>query len=122
MTQGCSKKRSVIESMDPYGHEESDELFKTIGESIGEGSETNSEGSGDTGASTSSATQRHVLEMSDASKRLKGQFRDNITNAMWDDYVACGNGNFGSHGLEGQELLSATIRPDIPLPAARAEH
>ncbi|KAK9991406.1 hypothetical protein SO802_026391 [Lithocarpus litseifolius] len=69
----------------------SDELFRTIGESVGEGSATNSKGSGDTGASTSSETQRHVLEMTDASKRLMGQFRDNITNAMWDDYVARGN-------------------------------
>jgi len=69
----------------------SDELFKTIGESVGEGSATNSEGNGDTGTSTSSATQRHMLEMSDASKRAMGQFRDNITNAMWDDYVAHGN-------------------------------
>ena len=46
----------------------SDELFRTIGESDGEGSATNGEGSGDVGASTSSATQMHVLEMSSASK------------------------------------------------------
>ena len=70
---------------------QSDELFRTIGESVGEGSATNSEGSGDTGASTSLATQRHVLEMSDASKRAMGQFRDNIIDVMWDDYVAHGN-------------------------------
>ena len=69
----------------------SDELFKTIGESVGEGSATNSEGNGDDGASTSSTTQRHVLEMSSASKRAMGQFRDNITDTMWDDYVAHGN-------------------------------
>ena len=69
----------------------SDELFRTIGESVGEGSATNSEGNGDARASTSSATQRHVLEMSSASKRAMGQFRDNITGTMWDDYVACGN-------------------------------
>ena len=69
----------------------SDELFRTIGESGGEGSVTNSEGSGNTGASTSSATQRHELEMSTASKRAMGQFRDNITDTMWDDYVTRGN-------------------------------
>ena len=34
----------------------SDELFRTIGESDGEGSVTNGEGNGDVGASTSSAT------------------------------------------------------------------
>ncbi|XP_050262372.1 uncharacterized protein LOC126706846 [Quercus robur] len=69
----------------------SDELFRTIGESDGEGSVTNGEGSGDVGASTSSATQRHVLEMSSASKRAMGQVRDNITDTMWNDYVARGN-------------------------------
>nr|POE86135.1 hypothetical protein CFP56_07242 [Quercus suber] len=70
---------------------ESDELFRTIRESVGEGSATNSEGSGDARASTSSMTQRHVLEMSSASKRAMGQFRENITDTMWDDYVARGN-------------------------------
>ena len=35
---------------------QSDEFFKTIGESVGEDSATNSEGNGDAGASTSSAT------------------------------------------------------------------
>ncbi|KAF3967474.1 hypothetical protein CMV_008528 [Castanea mollissima] len=69
----------------------SDELFRIIGESVGEGSATNNEGSVDTGAATSSATQRRVLEMSDASKRMMGQFRDNITDVMWDGYVARGN-------------------------------
>ena len=69
----------------------SDELFRTIGESDGEGSATNGEGSGDVGASTSSATQRHVVEMSSASKRVMGQLRDNVTDTMWDDYVARGN-------------------------------
>ena len=69
----------------------SDELFRTIGESDGEGSATNGEGSGDVGASTSSANQRHVVEMSSALKRAMGQLRDNITDTMWDDYVAWGN-------------------------------
>ncbi|KAL0015455.1 hypothetical protein SO802_002524 [Lithocarpus litseifolius] len=70
---------------------QSDELFRIIGESVGKGSATTRVSSGDAGPSTSSATQRHVLEMSSASKRLMGQFRDNITDAMWDDYVAHGN-------------------------------
>jgi len=60
----------------------SDELFNTIGESFVEGSETNNEGSGNTRASISSATQRHVMEMSNASKRLMAQFMDNITDAI----------------------------------------
>ena len=70
---------------------QSDELFKTIGGSVGEGSVTNSKGSGDAEASTNLAIQRHVLEMSSASKRAMGQFRGNITDVMWDDCVARGN-------------------------------
>ena len=69
----------------------SDELFSTLGESVGEQCSTNSEGSGDAEPSTSSVTERHVLEMSNASKRAMSQFRDNITDNMWDDYVARGN-------------------------------
>ena len=69
----------------------SDELFSTLGESVGEERATNSEGSGDAEPSTSLATQRHVLEMSNASKRAMSEFRDNITDKMWDDYVARGN-------------------------------
>ena len=69
----------------------SDELFRTIGKSDGEGSATNGEGGGDIGASTSSVAQRHVLEMSTASKRGMGEVRDNITDTMWNDYVARGN-------------------------------
>ena len=62
----------------------SDELFRTVGERDGEGSATNEGNEG-------SATQRHVLEMSSASKRAMGQFKDNITDTMWDDYVTRGN-------------------------------
>ena len=69
----------------------SDELFSTLGESVGKERATNSEGSGDAEPSTSSATQRHVLEMSNALKRVMSEFRDNITDKMWDDYVARGN-------------------------------
>ena len=69
----------------------SDELFRTIRESDGEGSATTSEGGGDIGASTSSAARRHVVEMSTTSKRAMGEVRDNITETMWNDYVARGN-------------------------------
>ena len=41
----------------------------------------------DNGASTSTANQRHVVEMLDASKRRMAHFRDDITDAMWADYV-----------------------------------
>ena len=68
-----------------------DELFRTIGESDGEGSATTSFAGGDIGASTSSAAQRHVVEMSTASKRAMSEVRDNITETMWNDYVARGN-------------------------------
>ena len=64
---------------------------KQQGGSVNEDSVTNSEGSGDTGTSKNLAIQRHVLEMSSASKRAMGQFRGNITDVMWDDYVARGN-------------------------------
>ena len=72
-------------------HNRSDELFRTIRESDGEGSATTSEGGGDIGASTSSAARRHVVEMSTTSKRAMGEVRDNITETMWNDYVARGN-------------------------------
>ena len=68
-----------------------DELFSTLRESVGKERATNSESSGDAEASRKSATQRHVLEMSSASKRAMSEFRDNITETMWEDYVACGN-------------------------------
>ena len=51
-------------------HNRSDELFSTISETIVEGSETNGKGNGDSGASSSSATQKHIMEMSDSAKRL----------------------------------------------------
>ena len=72
----------------------SDELFRTVGERDGEGSATNEGNEGsetNEGNGEGSATQRHVLEMSSASKRAMGQFRDNITDTMWDDYVTRGN-------------------------------
>nr|POE92659.1 hypothetical protein CFP56_35202 [Quercus suber] len=43
---------------------------------------------GNNGASTSTANQRHVVEMLEASKRWMAHFRDDITDAMWVDYVA----------------------------------
>ena len=65
-----------------------DELFSTWGETEIEGSATNSQGNGNTRASSSSAIQRHVMEMSDETKRLMAQFRDDITDTIWADYVA----------------------------------
>ena len=72
-----------------------DKLFTTWGDDTQfEGRDSNSEGNGNgnepgnTRASTNSTTQRHVMEMSDEAKRLIAQFRDDITNAMWADYVA----------------------------------
>ena len=69
----------------------SDELFRTVGESDGKGSATNEDSATNEGNGEGSATQRHVLEMSSASKRAMGQFRDNITDIMLNDYVAHGN-------------------------------
>ena len=74
-----------------------DKLFTTWGDDTqSEGRDSNSEGNGNgngiepgnTKASTNLTTQRHVMEMSDEAKRLIAQFRDDITNAMWADYVA----------------------------------
>ncbi|XP_050254863.1 uncharacterized protein LOC126700705 [Quercus robur] len=55
--------------------------------------ESNSEGNdnGNTGALTSSATQRHVMEMLDEAKKRMVQFRGDITDTMWADYVAHGH-------------------------------
>ena len=66
-----------------------DELFHTWAPSEVEGTSTQSKASGNTRASSSTATQRHVLEMSDVAKRLMTQFRDDIIDLMWADYVAC---------------------------------
>ncbi|XP_075657952.1 uncharacterized protein LOC142627934 [Castanea sativa] len=63
-----------------------DELFHTWAGV--EETSTQSEASGNSKASNSAATQRHVLEMLDAAKRLMTQFRDDITDLMWVDYVA----------------------------------
>ena len=68
-----------------------DELFSIWGEIEVEGSDSNSEGNGNTEASSSSAAQRHIMEMSDEVKRLIAQFRDDVTDTMWADYVACGH-------------------------------
>ena len=72
-----------------------DKLFTTWGDDTqSEGHDSNSEDNGNgnepgnTRASTNSTTQRHVMEMSDEAKRLIAQFRDDITNAIWADYVA----------------------------------
>ncbi|KAK9993713.1 hypothetical protein SO802_023416 [Lithocarpus litseifolius] len=59
-----------------------DELFHTWAPSGVEGTSTRSQASGNTRASSCTATQRHVVEMSDAAKRLMTQFRDDITNLI----------------------------------------
>ena len=37
--------------------------------------------------SSASAERRHVREMSDAVKRAMGEFRDDVTTRMWEEYV-----------------------------------
>ena len=66
----------------------SDELFNTWDNVEYEGNPIVPPGGGNNGASTSTANQRHVVEMSEASKRCMTHFRDDIINAMWADYVA----------------------------------
>ena len=66
-----------------------DELFRTWASTRVEGTSSNSLPSHNTEAFSSTTIQRHVLEMSEAVKRLMTQFRDDITNAIWADYVAC---------------------------------
>ena len=68
-----------------------DALFSTWRETEIEGSANNSQGNGNTRASSNSAIQMHVMEMSNKAKRLMTQFRDDITNTMWTDYVAHGH-------------------------------
>lgn len=68
-----------------------DELFNTWEKVQVQGSSTESQANDSTRASNSNATQRHVQEMSDEVKRLMNQFRDDITNLMWADYVARGH-------------------------------
>lgn len=65
-----------------------EELFRTWAPTQVEGASSSGLPSHDTEASSSTATQRHILEMSKAVKRVMTQFRDDITNAMWADYVA----------------------------------
>ena len=39
--------------------------------------------------SSASAERRHVREMSNVSKRAMGEFKDDITDRMWEEYVRC---------------------------------
>ena len=64
-----------------------DELFHTWALTRVEGTSNSGLPSHNTKASSSTATQRHVLEMSDAEKRLITQFRDDITDTMWANYM-----------------------------------
>ena len=36
---------------------------------------------------SASAERRHVREMSDAAKRAMGEFRDDVTARMWEEYA-----------------------------------
>ena len=45
------------------------------------------EDNGNSPESSASAERRHVREMSNASKRAMGEFRDDITDRMWEEYV-----------------------------------
>ena len=65
-----------------------DELFNTWDNVEYEGNPIVPPGGDNNGASTNTANQRHVVEMSKASKRCMTHFRDDIINAMWADYVA----------------------------------
>ena len=42
---------------------------------------------GNSPESSASAEKRHVREMSNASKRAMAEFRDDITDRMWEEYV-----------------------------------
>ena len=42
---------------------------------------------GNSPGSSASAEKRHVREMSNASKRVMAEFRDDITDCMWEEYV-----------------------------------
>ena len=71
-----------------------DKLFTTLGDDTqSEGGESNSEGNGNgnTGASIRLATQKHVMEMLDETKKCMAQFRDDIIDAIWADYVTHGH-------------------------------
>nr|POF27398.1 hypothetical protein CFP56_14512 [Quercus suber] len=64
-----------------------DELFNTWDNIEYEGNLVVPLGSGNSGASTSTPDQGHVVEMSEVSKRRMAHFRDDITDAIWVDYV-----------------------------------
>ena len=42
---------------------------------------------GNSPESNASAKMRHVREMSDVAKRAMGEFRDDVTACMWDEYA-----------------------------------
>ena len=43
--------------------------------------------SGNSPESSASTEMRHVRDMSNASKRVMGEFRDDITDHIWEEYV-----------------------------------
>ena len=38
---------------------------------------------------TASAEMRHVREMSDAAKKAIGEFKDDMIDRIWEEYVRC---------------------------------
>ena len=44
---------------------------------------------GNSPGSSASAEKRHVREMSDVMKRVMGEFKDDMTDCMWEKYVRC---------------------------------
>ena len=44
---------------------------------------------GDSLKSNASAKRRHVREMSDAAKKAIGEFKDDMIDRIWEEYVRC---------------------------------
>ena len=62
-----------------------DVLFNTW-ENLGR-DDMQTENNGNSPESSASVERRHVREMSIASKRAMGEFRDDITDRMWEEFV-----------------------------------
>ena len=45
------------------------------------------ENNGNSPESSASAKRRHVREMSDVAKKTMGEFRDDVTARMWEEYT-----------------------------------
>ncbi|KAL0002352.1 hypothetical protein SO802_016133 [Lithocarpus litseifolius] len=66
-----------------------DEMFNTW-ENLGVNRDDVQAGNnGNSPESCASAERRHVREMSDAAKRAMGEFRDDVTTGVWEEYMRC---------------------------------